>query len=40
VRQPLAGLADIAFPDCSTPVPDVQAEIADVVLALLEPTTP
>ena len=40
VRQPLAGLADIAFPDCSPPVPDVQAEIADVVLALLEPTTP
>ncbi|OPZ02483.1 MAG: hypothetical protein BWZ09_02547 [Alphaproteobacteria bacterium ADurb.BinA305] len=40
VRQPLAGLADIAFPDCSTPVPDVQAEIAGVVLALLEPTTP
>jgi len=40
VRQPIAGLADVTLRARSTSVPDVQAEIADVVLALLEPKAP
>lgn len=40
VRSPIAGLADVAIPARRAAVPDVQAEIADVVLALLEPKAP
>ena len=36
VRRPIAGLADAALAPRDAPVPDVQAEIADVVLGLLE----
>lgn len=39
-RSPIAGLAEAAFPSRTAPTPDVQAEIADVVLALLEPKAP
>ena len=39
-RSPIAGLAEAAFPSRTAPIPDVQAEIADVVLALLEPKAP
>lgn len=40
LRQPIAGLADVALPARRAAVPDVQGEIADVVLALLEPKAP
>ena len=39
-RSPIAGLAEAPFPSRTAPIPDVQAEIADVVLALLEPKAP
>ena len=35
-RSPIAGLADAAFPSRTAAIPDVQAEIAEVVLSLLE----
>ncbi len=35
-RSPIAGLAAAAFPSRTAAVPDVQAEIAEVVLSLLE----
>jgi hypothetical protein len=35
-RGPITGLADARFPARHTPIPDVQAEIATVVLSLLE----
>ena len=35
-RSPIAGLADAAFPSRTAAIPDVQAEIAEVVLLLLE----
>jgi hypothetical protein len=39
-RGPIAGLADASFPARHTPIPDVQAEIATVVLSLLERPAP
>ena len=35
-RSPIAGLAEAAFPSRTAAIPDVQAEIAEVVLSLLE----
>ena len=35
-RSPIAGLADATFPSRTAAIPDVQAEIAEVVLSLLE----
>ena len=35
-RSPIAGLAAAAFPSRTAAIPDVQAEIAEVVLSLLE----
>lgn len=35
-RSPIAALADAVFPQRNTPIPDVQAEIAAVVIPLLE----
>jgi hypothetical protein len=35
-RCPIDRLSEARFPARNTPIPDVQAEIADTVLALLE----
>jgi len=35
-RSPIAGLAEAAFPSRTAAIPDVQAEIAEIVLSLLE----
>lgn len=35
-RSPIAGLAEAAFPSRTAAIPDVQAEIAEVVLSLVE----
>ena len=35
-RSSITGLADTAFPSRTAAIPDVQAEIAEVVLSLLE----
>ena len=38
-RSPIATMGDASFPARTAPIPDVQAEIAEVVLSLLEPPT-